>query len=152
MLTETQQVEQLEKKGRDLFKTFFKNNTDVKILKEAQQRYTSWDVAMTSGSTKMMVEIKYRTCSSTQFPDFILENEKLNEMKNVVSAKTDVELIYCNIFSDNVIAMWNITNYQGNIEVKECTAKQYGASYKKNKQIFKLKLSDTFLKEQINEA
>lgn len=148
-MNETQQVENFEEKGRNLFKIHFTGNTYIQFIAEAKQRYTPWDVAIISGNTKMLVEIKYRNASSTTYPDWILEGNKIDEMHSSLSGKTDIKLIYCNIFEDNKIALWDITNIEASLESKECTAKQYGPKYKKNKQVHKLKLNQTFLFETI---
>lgn len=106
--------EQQDNVGREIFKTFCKRKQWCKHHKDATEQYSHWDTSYYSGTTMVIGEVKERTYESSAFSDWYMETFKYNELmkiKDKYQAKgMDVRIHYINLFSDNQVIIWDITN------------------------------------------
>ena len=105
-----------EDKGRDQFNMFVEEYKRIEILKYSTKRFTNWDVAYKYwgdgrkiNAVNVIGEIKVRKNTSTAFPDHMLELEKLEGLREHAKGK-ECEIHYINIYDDNHIKIWNLTN------------------------------------------
>ena len=155
-MTEDEQVEELEKKGRLAFKTYCERMPWCKVTKESKDRWSPWDVAFTSGTTrtniKIVGEIKYREYESNVFEDWILQVDKLNGLKDIQSKYNDVKIMYINIFQDNIITIWDLDNLNEQQQFNLLLSNnQYNDQSQINKNIIKLNYQDAILKDTVTE-
>lgn len=106
---------QYEEQGRDIFSAFTSTLESVNITKLSKDKYSPWDVAYTSGGTEVIGEIKYRQHHPYTFEDWILEEEKLNDLSNIqqeIYNKKGIRpaIHYINIYLDGSIQIWDISN------------------------------------------
>ena len=60
--------------------------------------------AITSKGNKVNIEVKTRTCTSTQYPTTFIKKDKVEALVNA-----DGYALYINFFSDGVVGVWIIT-------------------------------------------
>lgn len=150
-MTEEQKVQELEDKGRNIFKTYCNEQPWCKFVKESKGRWTGWDVAILDNGTPTVVEIKYREHASDKFPTWYLEVDKLKGLKALQDkCREQTRIVYCNIFTNNLIAMWNLdTCPLGNTGVAQVQTNQYGDTSKKYKTVYGLFLMDAYRRDPI---
>ena len=111
---------QSEEIGRVKFDKWITDNCDVCSKPTyAKNQYSTWDVAFTSGDTRVVAEIKDRKVSHTEYFTFLGEKVKLDKLQALVKeGKTDV-VIYFNSFMDDYVRTWDITDYKPFITYKK---------------------------------
>lgn len=101
-----------DEKGRGIFKEMCHQQQWCKHIKDSVDPFAHWDLSYTSGSTKMIGEIKYRNYDSTTFPDWMLEVEKLVYLKDLqalmLSKGKQTTITYINHFRDEKTFIWNL--------------------------------------------
>lgn len=99
---------------RVLFEEFYQQrNQDFKIIGTTDPvSFSKWDVAIESGGTNFIVEVKVRDKVMT-WDDWILEENKFSALTamtaTVKGLKNKVETLYLNIFRDGAI-IWEVNN------------------------------------------
>ena len=107
-----------EQKGRDMFADYTTTLEDVNITKYSKDEFSPWDVAYVSGGTRIIGEIKLRNNLPTDYPTWILEEEKLSRLEEVQNkVKVDTHIHYINIYSDGSVAIWDISDARASYEV-----------------------------------
>jgi hypothetical protein len=108
--------------GRQLFHLLCSQQKWCRHKKDSTNKYSSWDLSYLSGKTRMIGEIKYRReYEGDEFYDWILELEKLNNLKKIhekmLKQGIETRITYINHFNANYTLIWDITdlnldNYQ----------------------------------------
>lgn len=106
---------QKDEEGRIIFKKLCNQQKWCRHNKDSKDDYAIWDSAFTSGSTKMIGEIKYRKdYEGTAFPDWILQLDKLEALKQLqqkmLSKGQSTRIVYINHFNDNYTLIWDLTD------------------------------------------
>lgn len=105
--------------GREIFKSYCKQQKWCKVNKESKNDYAPWDISYYSGTTQIIGEIKVREYSSDSFPTWILELDKLQALRELQAKQPSTKITYINHFPDNITLIWDLTNldetqlYQG---------------------------------------
>jgi hypothetical protein len=142
------QFELNELKGREQFKTFAETKLkDVHYILFAKEQYSRTDLTYWSGWTITNSEIKTRDYNHNKIffgnsePEWLLEKSKYDELK-ALSKKDHSNSTYINIFPDNKIVIWDLTNTEIN-DWKETWYWETNEKKRKvKKQVAYLKLSE----------
>ena len=73
----------------------------LRIAKEKHKRFDFWNKSK-------IIEFKKRNCSHNQFPDYILQEDKLR-INMEIAKKHNIKFYYQNRFSDGKVWEWDIT-------------------------------------------
>jgi len=112
--------EKQDNKGREIFKGYCKSKGWCKHHKDSTQQFSHWDTSYFSANTytkesvMVIAEIKERNYSSQDYTDWYGEVYKYNELMKIKdkqkSQGKDVRIHYINLFNDNVVLIWDITD------------------------------------------
>lgn len=106
--------EKKDEKGREIFKQFCHEQQWCKHNKDAKDKMAHWDLSYFSGDTAMIGEIKYRNYSSTAFPDWFLQLDKLKYLqamyKFIKLNGKETKITYINHYADGKTLIWDLTN------------------------------------------
>ena len=108
-MTKEESFELKEQKGRTTFAAFCSQN-NIRIQGFAEDKYARWDVAYKYKGIKIAGEIKIRNNSSTEFPNHLLEVDKLKALQKMCEKRKDLRAHYINHFNDNRTVVWDITD------------------------------------------
>ena len=122
-MNDKQQTELHENNGRNLFNGFVSTQNNWSIKKWSKNRFSSWDVSLTTGTTADFVITEIKTVPNydkDQFSSWILEQKKLKrlqELKAEMQRKHPNKTIYIhyvNFYKDATQPprIWDITNLQ----------------------------------------
>ena len=112
-----------DQKGRDIFKSFCAAQPWCTINREAKKKYSSWDVSYYSGDTKIIGEIKVRYYNHDSFDTWIMETKKLEALQSIKTKDTLIN--YINIFNDDKILIWDISNINQPSSIEEHQQNDY---------------------------
>lgn len=91
--------------------------TDYQFEKD---EYSAWDCTYIWNNITFLVEIKVRNCSSTEYPDFILETDKCNNILNEC-LQNNYRGLYVNFFNDGIVVIWDLNKVKDNPDIlKNC--------------------------------
>jgi hypothetical protein len=143
-----------DEEGREIFKEYCANQSWCKFIKESKDEYATWDVSYMSGSTHIIGEIKMRNFESKAFDTWFLERKKLDALhvvrEAVITKKKDVKapsIQYINLFNDEVIRIWDITNLEMESKVIDLQATTFGDQSIKQKDTIGLPIETAVLKD-----
>jgi hypothetical protein len=108
------QIQDDEAKGRAMFLHFATQNQDTFIDRYTDHKYDHYDVIFDyQNHYKLLGEIKYRNKNSDEFGEWFLECEKtkliFTQSKKIKQNEETHTIAYINIFNDNILAMWLLT-------------------------------------------
>jgi len=112
--------EQLDNEGRIIFQEYCEAQPWCKFIKTSKPNDV-WDVSYFSGGTMIIGEIKKRGFTSDKFTDWMIHQHKIDSIETVrqkVIAKyqdidTKIASQFINLYTDDVVRIWDITDYQG---------------------------------------
>ena len=112
-MNESEKVEQLEEKGRQIFENYCNQQEWCTIIRWSKKRFSPWDVSFSSGNTKgysveIIGEIKVRSYESQAFGDWYLEHDKLIALKEIRENYINKKIMYINIFTDDKLRAWDL--------------------------------------------
>lgn len=141
-----------DEQGKDIFFQYCNKRQWCRFNKKSIAEYTEWDVSYYSGETKVIGEIKLRDNNMNDYPDWILEWNKLSKLKIKQEAHEGSVIQYINIFNDGNILIWDITDLDLNDErfkMKYLRRTTMSKSGGKDKLIIGLRPDEAILKELI---
>lgn len=102
-------------------------------------------------TSEYLIEVKVMNVTHTQYPDYVLEAEKLEYMLSS-AALTGKKPLYVNFFTDGVCVIWGLSGVKQRVlpvtkRCKQTTAK-YGGYI--NKQVYMLAIDNTAMIIQYN--
>ena len=102
-----------EIKGRELFQKLTDQHQAWTINKFSPiELKKSWDVSIWSGNTPVIVEIKVRNIYIKQYPEAIIEINKLDEINKLTETTPGAVGYYVAFYpADEKAAMWPINDY-----------------------------------------
>lgn len=108
MSTKETQYQKDDKKGREIFKAFAKENPEFKFKKESKDEFSCWDVSYTKKRENYIGEIKIRKYNSTAFGDWYLQKDKYDNLRMLQLKVPGSKISYINFFDDNITMVWNL--------------------------------------------
>ena len=133
-----------DEEGREVFKGFCQHTKWCKYIKGSQDEFASWDVAYMSGTTNVIGEIKMRSYESQDYCDgWYLEKKKLAELhkirnKVIASGKPAPVIHYINLYPNNRIIIWDITDLDAVTTIHNIVATTFGSTHKIEKEMYSL--------------
>jgi hypothetical protein len=138
----------LEQKGRSIFETLCQPNIKCQINKFSTNPYANWDVSFMSASTKVIGEIKTRNYKHYHFNTWILQEDKLLKLRAIKDnyGLEDIRIMYINIFEDNKILIWDITDIKPKIS-QQLLARTFAGTNNEeiNKNVIHLHINDALI-------
>ena len=147
METENKSYEQLDQEGKTFFKGFCAASPWCKFERISKPE-SRWDISyLYCEDTLAIGEIKMRNYSSTAFPDWIIEEDKVVALKEILektkkNTTKEIQIHYINIFNDNNVAIWDITNIIATYNNEQHKANYCGNQYQKEKWVTYLPITD----------
>jgi hypothetical protein len=113
---------ELDDLGRAYFQGYCNGQSWCKFERKSKDDYSKWDVSYKIEDTLVIGEIKRRNYDSTDFDTWVLELDKLRGLQTIKdecikhrkNIYKKVALHYINIYNDNTIVIWDITNLDEN--------------------------------------
>ncbi len=143
--------QQMDDIGRAKFEGYCMATKWCKFSRKSKDEFAHWDVSYYSGDTVVIGEIKDRKCNSDDYSTWILQEDKLNELKKIKqkvilrNPTANVKVHYINFFEDNEMFVWDITDMALK-SVETALPKTYcGDTSLKNKQIIYLPTNTTII-------
>ncbi len=140
--------EELDTEGKIFFKGFCAASPWCKFERISKPE-SRWDISYLYCQDVLAIgEIKIRNYESTAFEDWIIEEEKVIALKEIL-AKTkkntdkEIQIHYINIFNDNNVAIWDITNLVQVYRPETHKANNCGDQHERIKQVTYLPITDT---------
>lgn len=135
-----------DEKGKDIVQEWCNVTPECKFRKRSGiDAKEAWDVSLELNGEKMLVEIKMRKNDSNYYDEWILENKKYLDVTNLAN-KYNFKPVYCNIFTDDKMIMWDMEIIKNKeITNKYMNKQTMGDDEKKDKQIYMLKNNEAFL-------
>lgn len=106
----TIQFQQDDKKGREIFKTFCKEQPTFTFHKEAKKEFAKWDVSYYIKKQSYIGEIKVRDYNSTEFNEWYIQGDKLEALQDLQKKHPTTRVTYINIFKNNITMIWDVTD------------------------------------------
>ncbi len=149
--------QEMDDTGRLKFQGYCIGQPWCKFARKSRDEDAHWDVSYYSGDTTIIGEIKDRKEDSDRYNDWMLEIKKLRELIEIRDKMTrrgiTTRLHYINIFEDNEIAIWDITDLDINkleIRIEEHNKTTAGDQTKTDKEITYLPIADAIITTKTN--
>lgn len=143
--------------GKESFKQWCSYQYWCSFNRKSKPGYAKWDVSYISGDSKSNIsiigEIKIRKGNkSSDYSNWFLEVDKYESLKLIKESSTKETYIhYINIYEDNTIQIWNITDLKHLISTKRYMNKQtMGNDTKIEKNVYLLDNKDVIFKGNFN--
>lgn len=144
--------QEMDDNGRLKFQGYCIGQPWCKFSRKSRDEYAHWDVSYYSGDTTIIGEIKDRQENSDTYGTWIMEINKLRALFNVrdkmKNRGIETRIHYINIFTDNELAIWDVTDLDiSKLDVKtEAHQKtECGDQTKINKEVFYLPIEEALI-------
>lgn len=104
------QFQTADNKGREIFKTFCKEQPTFTFHKEAKKEFAKWDVSYYVKNQSYIGEIKVRDYNSTDFAEWYIQGDKLEALQDLQKKHPESRVSYINIFKNNITMIWDVTD------------------------------------------
>lgn len=146
-----------DEEGRVKFQQYCSTTTWCKYNKASKDEYAAWDVSYTSGATQVIGEIKLRDYASDAFDGWFMEEKKLKALhavREAVKSKykhstTTPSIHYINIFTDDKIIIWDVTNLDAVVETHNLQQTTMGNQQEVSKAIITLPTATAVIRESL---
>ncbi len=136
------EFQEMDDKGRLIFQGYCIAQPWCKFARKSKNDDAAWDVSYSGNNDEVIIgEIKVRSYNSTDYNDWMLEVKKINGLNKVYNKmkkydpKQNIKIHYINIFKDNEIMIWDITNLVYTSTIEELPATTCGNQNKKDKEV-----------------
>jgi hypothetical protein len=147
----------MDDKGRLIFQGYCTGQPWCKFARKSKNDDAPWDVSYSGISDEVIIgEIKVREYNANDFPDWMLEVKKIKRLRVVYDKmmkydpSQNVKIHYINIFKDNELMIWDITNIVYTSIIEELPATTCGNQNKKNKEVTYLPTHQAIINTKIN--
>jgi hypothetical protein len=80
----------------------------IEITPPKPYSYDKYDMIIHTGNTNWLVEIKSRSCTSTQYKELLIEIRKYNDVLDAAYMKGHIPYYFNFFFKDGKVAVWNL--------------------------------------------
>jgi hypothetical protein len=145
-IEKTDEFVNYDEKGKDIVEEWCKRQTNCITIKRSKKDSKAvWDILIQLNGEKLLTEIKMRNKHHQQYPDWYLQEDKYNKIMDL-STKYNYKPVYCNLFTDDQMLMWDMNIVKNKITQQQLMNKtKMGDNIKINKEVYGLKNNEAFL-------